>query len=77
VRAVWVSFDATGRACLEATAEDITGTLERKLAAFACFETEVREHPHPRSERACALSPSLLERRSASSTLSPSCSAGI
>jgi LmbE family N-acetylglucosaminyl deacetylase len=31
---------------------DITGTLERKLAAFAHFETEAREHPHPRSERA-------------------------
>ena len=31
---------------------DITGTLDRKLEAFACFETEVREHPHPRSERA-------------------------
>jgi LmbE family N-acetylglucosaminyl deacetylase len=31
---------------------DITGTLERKLAAFACFEIEVREHPHHRSERA-------------------------
>lgn len=31
---------------------DITGTLERKLTAFACFETEMREHPHPRSERA-------------------------
>jgi LmbE family N-acetylglucosaminyl deacetylase len=31
---------------------DITATLERKLAAFACFETETREHPHPRSERA-------------------------
>jgi LmbE family N-acetylglucosaminyl deacetylase len=31
---------------------DITGTLGRKLAAFAHFETETREHPHPRSERA-------------------------
>ena len=31
---------------------DITETLERKLAAFAHFETETREHPHPRSERA-------------------------
>ena len=31
---------------------DITATLERKLAAFAQFETETREHPHPRSERA-------------------------
>jgi N-acetylglucosamine malate deacetylase 1 len=31
---------------------DITATLERKLAAFAHFETEAREHPHPRSERA-------------------------
>jgi LmbE family N-acetylglucosaminyl deacetylase len=31
---------------------DISGTLEGKLAAFAHFETETREHPHPRSERA-------------------------
>lgn len=31
---------------------DITATLDRKLAAFACFETEAREHPHPRSEQA-------------------------
>jgi N-acetylglucosamine malate deacetylase 1 len=31
---------------------DITRTLERKLQAFACFETEAREYPHPRSERA-------------------------
>jgi N-acetylglucosamine malate deacetylase 1 len=31
---------------------DVTGTLERKLAAFACYETERREYPHPRSERA-------------------------
>jgi LmbE family N-acetylglucosaminyl deacetylase len=31
---------------------DITTTLERKVAAFACYETERREYPHPRSERA-------------------------
>ncbi len=31
---------------------DITATLERKLAAFAQYETERREYPHPRSERA-------------------------
>jgi LmbE family N-acetylglucosaminyl deacetylase len=31
---------------------DVTGTLERKLAAFARYETERREYPHPRSERA-------------------------
>ena len=31
---------------------DITGTLERKLAAFGHYETERREYPHPRSERA-------------------------
>jgi LmbE family N-acetylglucosaminyl deacetylase len=31
---------------------DVTGTLERKLAAFACYETEARPFPHPRSERA-------------------------
>lgn len=31
---------------------DITGTLERKLEAFRCFATELREYPHPRSDRA-------------------------
>lgn len=31
---------------------DVTETLERKLAAFAYYETERRPYPHPRSERA-------------------------
>jgi LmbE family N-acetylglucosaminyl deacetylase len=31
---------------------DITSTLERKVAAFAHYETERRDYPHPRSERA-------------------------
>jgi N-acetylglucosamine malate deacetylase 1 len=31
---------------------DISGTLERKLEAFACYETEARPYPHPRSSRA-------------------------
>ena len=31
---------------------DISETLERKVAAFAHYETERREYPHPRSERA-------------------------
>ncbi|HUF00931.1 MAG TPA: PIG-L family deacetylase [Gaiellaceae bacterium] len=31
---------------------DVTGTLERKVAAFAHYETERRDYPHPRSERA-------------------------
>jgi N-acetylglucosamine malate deacetylase 1 len=31
---------------------DIGGALERKLAAFAHYETERRDYPHPRSERA-------------------------
>ena len=31
---------------------DITETLERKIAAFAHYETERRSYPHPRSERA-------------------------
>jgi LmbE family N-acetylglucosaminyl deacetylase len=31
---------------------DVTETLERKLAAFARYETEARPYPHPRSERA-------------------------
>lgn len=31
---------------------DVTETFEQKLEAFACFETERREYPHPRNERA-------------------------
>jgi len=31
---------------------DVGETIERKLAAFARYETERREYPHPRSERA-------------------------
>jgi LmbE family N-acetylglucosaminyl deacetylase len=31
---------------------DITGTVDRKIAAFAHYATERREYPHPRSERA-------------------------
>jgi LmbE family N-acetylglucosaminyl deacetylase len=31
---------------------DVTATIERKVAAFACYETERRDYPHPRSERA-------------------------
>jgi N-acetylglucosamine malate deacetylase 1 len=31
---------------------DVTKTLEQKVAAFAHYETEHREYPHPRSERA-------------------------
>src|SRR5439155_1507022 len=28
---------------------DISATLERKLAAMACYQSEVRPYPHPRS----------------------------
>ncbi|HWQ24156.1 MAG TPA: PIG-L deacetylase family protein [Gaiellaceae bacterium] len=31
---------------------DVTATIEQKVAAFACYETELRPYPHPRSERA-------------------------
>jgi N-acetylglucosamine malate deacetylase 1 len=31
---------------------DITATFERKLEAFARFETERRDYPHPRNDRA-------------------------
>ena len=31
---------------------DVSATMERKIAAFAHYETERREYPHPRSERA-------------------------
>jgi N-acetylglucosamine malate deacetylase 1 len=31
---------------------DITDTIDDKIAAFACYTTETREWPHPRSSRA-------------------------
>lgn len=31
---------------------DISGTLSRKLEAMACYESELREYPHPRSLQA-------------------------
>ena len=31
---------------------DVSATLERKVASFAHYETERRDYPHPRSERA-------------------------
>ena len=31
---------------------DVSATIERKVASFAHYETERREYPHPRSERA-------------------------
>jgi len=31
---------------------DITGTLEAKISALACYETETRKFPHPRSPEA-------------------------
>src|SRR6266542_4037985 len=37
------------RTFLPDTWVDITATLEQKLAAMACYESEVREYPHPRS----------------------------
>lgn len=31
---------------------DVSATLERKLAAMACYDEELRDYPHPRSLRA-------------------------
>jgi LmbE family N-acetylglucosaminyl deacetylase len=31
---------------------DVTDTLETKIAAMECYETELRDSPHPRSSRA-------------------------
>jgi len=31
---------------------DVTDTLEAKVAAMECYETELRDYPHPRSSRA-------------------------
>ena len=41
---------------------DITGRLERKFAAFAHYETERRDYPHPRSERAIRAGGGVLRR---------------
>ena len=32
--------------------QDISATIDLKIQAFACYETEQRPYPHPRSERA-------------------------
>jgi LmbE family N-acetylglucosaminyl deacetylase len=37
------------RTFLPDTWVDVTATLEQKLAAMACYESEVRDYPHPRS----------------------------
>ena len=34
------------------TGDTADGTFEQKLEAFACFETERRDYPHPRNDRA-------------------------
>jgi LmbE family N-acetylglucosaminyl deacetylase len=31
---------------------DISSTIEKKIQAFNCYQTEKREFPHPRSEKA-------------------------
>ncbi|MEG1433501.1 MULTISPECIES: PIG-L deacetylase family protein [Eubacterium] len=31
---------------------DISQTLKEKIAAFACYKSEIREYPHPRSQKA-------------------------
>ena len=31
---------------------DVTATLDTKLAAIECYETEMRDYPHPRSRQA-------------------------
>lgn len=37
------------RTFLPDTWVDVSATLEQKLAAMACYESEVRDYPHPRS----------------------------
>jgi LmbE family N-acetylglucosaminyl deacetylase len=37
------------RTFLPDTWVDVTATLEQKLAAMACYESELRDYPHPRS----------------------------
>ena len=40
------------RAFVPDTWVDISSTLERKLEAMACYESELRDYPHPRSLQA-------------------------
>jgi len=47
----WPSEEATFRPNLFS---DVTDTVETKLAAMACYESELRPYPHPRSLRALA-----------------------
>ncbi|GHF42967.1 MULTISPECIES: PIG-L deacetylase family protein [Streptomyces] len=43
---------ATGKMFTPTLYVDVSGTLAVKLEAMRCYETEVRDHPHPRSLRA-------------------------
>jgi LmbE family N-acetylglucosaminyl deacetylase len=47
----WPSAEAAFR---PNTFSDVSSTLDVKLAAMACYDSELREYPHPRSLRALA-----------------------
>ena len=47
-----VSSTEWGSGFLPDTWVDISATLERKIEAFLCYHSEVREYPHPRSAEA-------------------------
>ncbi len=43
------SFPSMEKAFVPNVFVDVTATLEKKLAAMACYESELRPYPHPRS----------------------------
>lgn len=48
------AFGTTGPAFAPNCFVDVGGSLERKLEAMTCYESEMRPFPHPRSARALA-----------------------
>jgi LmbE family N-acetylglucosaminyl deacetylase len=48
------AWPAVGAAFRPNMFSDVGSTLETKLAAMACYDSELREYPHPRSLRALA-----------------------
>ena len=53
---------------------DVSDTLATKIAAMECYETELRDYPHPRSSRALRDVPPTGEATSACWPPSPSSS---
>jgi len=46
------AWPGASTAFLPQTFVDVTGTIDRKVAAMECYSSELRDYPHPRSIRA-------------------------